>query len=216
MKLNETLTDRVYKQIKTSIINLEVDFGQKIKIKELSDKHNISLTPIRESLNLLVRDGLVVYKPRQGYYIVDLSVHDIEEIFEMRELIECFSIKKGILEGIFKKDYYKDLFEKSERIKRGTHKEKEIIDFNIFLGRELHLNIVKSSSNSKLYNFYLKIYPFVNISQNLFKLNEVSLDEHIYIIKLIIDNDLKAIEVLRNHLQKGKERILNAFKKNLI
>ena len=215
MNLNQTVTDRVYNQIKEAIIdleNLEINFGQRVNIKKLSNYFNISQTPIREALNLLIKDELLVYKPRQGYYVVNLSYRDMEEIYDLRAIIECSGLRMGIEKGNIDKNVFSQLLEEAKRIQKETNQRSS--DY-LSSNKDLHLNIVKSSSNSKLYNVYLSIYPFVIISRQLDPMRKRLLDEHIQIIQLLLDNDLKAVEALRNHLNKGKESGLNTFKQKL-
>lgn len=214
MDLNQTVTDRVYNQIKKAIIDLEMKLGQRIDIKELSNYFNVSQTPIREALNLLIKDELLEYKPRQGYYVVDLSYHDIEEIYELREIIECSALRLGINKGNIDKDVFSQILKETKRIQKEANKGKILLDY-LFSDRELHLNIVKSSLNSKLYNVYLRIYPFVMISRRLDPMYERLLNEHIQIIQLLLDDDLKAIELLRDHINNGKKSGLIAFKSKL-
>jgi len=219
MNIKQTVTDRAYGQIKTLIINLELKLGQRIDIKELANRFNISQTPIREALSLLVKDELLEYKPRQGYYVVNLSYHDIEEIYELRELIECFALKQALKKDNIDKGVFNHILVESKSIQKEVNEEKKLFYYHI-LGRELHLNIVKSSSNNKLYNMYLKIYPIVNITQNLDKMYEASLCEHIQITQNILNcalsklncDILKAVNFLRRHINNGKKRGLIVFK----
>ena len=151
MNIKQTVTDRAHGKIKKLIINLELKLGQRIDIKELANRFNISQTPIREALSLLVKDELLEYKPRQGYYVVNLSYHDIEEIYELRELIECFALKQALKKDNIDKGVFNHILVESKSIQKEVNEEKKLFNYHI-LGRELHLNIVKSSSNNKLYN----------------------------------------------------------------
>jgi len=211
MNLNQTVTDRIYNEIKTMIINLDTKFGQRVGIKKLCEYFNVSQTPIREALNLLIKDELLEYKPRRGYYVVDLSYCDIEEIYELRELIECFSLKQGIKKRNIDRGVFSQFLKESKRIQKEENKEKKLLEYHI-IDREFHLNIVKSSSNHKLYNIYLRIYPFVSISQHLDPMYERSLNEHIQIIQFILDDSSKAVQFLKNHIKNCKESGLIAFK----
>lgn len=47
-----------------------------------------SRTPVRESLGLLARDGLVGVFPRVGYQVTPISLQDVHELFDMRILLE--------------------------------------------------------------------------------------------------------------------------------
>ena len=49
----------------------------------------VSRLPIREALNRLATEGLVELKPRRGFYVASLDVDEIEDIFDMRALLEA-------------------------------------------------------------------------------------------------------------------------------
>ena len=222
MNIKQTVTDRAYNQIKTLITNLGLKLGQRIDIKELANRFNISQTPIREALSLLVKDELIEYKPRQGYYVVNLSYHDIEEIYELRKLIECFALKQALKDGNIDKSVFNHILVESKSIQKEVNKENKLLNYHI-LGRELHLNIVKSCSNNRIYSIYLRIYPIVNITQNLDKMYETSLCEHVQIAQNILNcavsklncDALKAVNFLRHHINNGKKRGLVVFKQQL-
>ena len=106
---NRTMIDKIYTEIKNRIIRLEFKFNQKVNIQKISQEFGVSQTPIRDALNSLVKDGLVYVKPRVGYFVFKLTKKDLSEIYEVRKMIECFSLGKSINlnSQIFKKYYEK-------------------------------------------------------------------------------------------------------------
>ncbi len=215
MNLNQTVTDRIYNEIKTMIINLDMNLGKRIGIRELCEYFCVSQTPIREALNLLIKDELLEYKPRQGYYTVNPSYDDMEEIYELRELIECFSLKQGIKKNNIDSNEFNQLLMESQNIKSEKNQEKKLLNYRVS-DRKFHLKIVKISANKKLYDIYLRIYPFVSISQQLDPLCERSLNEHIQIIQLILNSDItRAVNSLRDHINNCKRSGLVALKEQL-
>lgn len=49
----------------------------------------VSLAPVREALRALEQEGQVVYRPRRGYFLTELRVADLHEIYELRALLEA-------------------------------------------------------------------------------------------------------------------------------
>lgn len=81
MTMNQTIADKIYNKLKEDItITVKIKLGQRVNIKKISEDFGISQIPIRETLNRLVKDNLIVYKPRRGYYVIKLSYKDMEEI----------------------------------------------------------------------------------------------------------------------------------------
>src|SRR5699024_12751413 len=67
-----TLSDQVYYSLRTAIISLELEPGQKISDMDLAEQFKLSLTPNREALKRLEKYGLIITIPvsaTQGYII---------------------------------------------------------------------------------------------------------------------------------------------------
>jgi DNA-binding GntR family transcriptional regulator len=62
--------------------------GQPLRQEEIARQIGISRLPIREALNRLATEGLVQLKPRRGFYVASLNENEIDDIFEMRAMLE--------------------------------------------------------------------------------------------------------------------------------
>lgn len=94
MTMNQTIADKIYNKLKENItITSKIKLGQRVNIKKISEDFGISQIPIREALNRLVKDDLIIYKPRRGYYVIKLFYKDMEEIYKLREYFECLAIE---------------------------------------------------------------------------------------------------------------------------
>ena len=79
---------QVYEGIRRMLFNNEIVPGQKISYRELAEKLHVSLTPVIQALNRLEHQGLVHHKTNRGYFTAPMSVQEVEEIYELREMIE--------------------------------------------------------------------------------------------------------------------------------
>ena len=61
-----TLTDRAYRELEELIVTLRLSPGTVLSEQALASRLKIGRTPIREALQRLARDGLVVIMPRRG------------------------------------------------------------------------------------------------------------------------------------------------------
>jgi len=201
---NRTLIDKIYSEIKNRIINLEFKFNQKVNIQEISQEFGVSQTPIRDALNNLVKDELVVVKPRVGYFIRKFTKKDLCEIYEVRKMIECFALENCINLN-YKK--FKKYYEKALKLKGKLSKNENYEEYNT-LDRAIHLSIIEESKNEQLIKIFIQIYPFVQISQNFDRSGEKSLNEIKNIILLlenILDkNIINAKTILQRHLKNCK------------
>ena len=189
MPINQTIVGKIYAELKEKIINQQIKLNQRISIKEIAEDFGISQTPIREALNRLIKDELVEYKLRRGYYVIRLSCKDLEEIYDLRILIEVYALEQGMMKDTIDKDLFQKYLQDSIEMQKEAIEPKKPLKYCI-ADRELHLSIVKSSLNEKLYKIYMRMYPFVSISQQLDPLYERSLNEHILLIKAILDKNI--------------------------
>jgi DNA-binding GntR family transcriptional regulator len=77
-----------YDGIRWMLFHNEIVPGQKISYRELAEKLNLSLTPVIQALKRLEHQGLVHHKTNRGYFTAPMSIQEVEEIYELRELLE--------------------------------------------------------------------------------------------------------------------------------
>lgn len=80
--------DQAFKRIRRSIILLEHKPGEKLVLKELSDRLGVGRTPVRESLLRLQQEGLVVTVPQSGTYVTQIDPEAAECQRFVREQLE--------------------------------------------------------------------------------------------------------------------------------
>ncbi|MDA8134858.1 MAG: GntR family transcriptional regulator [Desulfobacteraceae bacterium] len=81
-------TQIAYEGIKQILFTNEISPGQKISYRQLADRLGMSLTPIIQALKHLEFQGIVRYEPNRGYSTEPMSIQEVQEIYDMRELIE--------------------------------------------------------------------------------------------------------------------------------
>ena len=84
------LSEKAYQLIKEKIITLELPPSSLIDERALMEELELGRTPIREALHRLAAESLVNIVPRRGMFVANISVTDLQKIFEMRLLLEGF------------------------------------------------------------------------------------------------------------------------------
>src|SRR4051794_23554998 len=74
--------------LRAAIVAGDLRPGNRIGQEEVAERIGISLIPVREALRVLESEGQVTYIPRRGYFVTELRVEDLVEIFALRELLE--------------------------------------------------------------------------------------------------------------------------------
>ncbi len=74
--------------LRRAIVAGELRPGERVRQEEVADALGISVAPVREALATLEREGQVAYRPRRGYFVAELDLAELEEIYALRALLE--------------------------------------------------------------------------------------------------------------------------------
>lgn len=81
-------TVEAYNGIRQMLFHNEIVPGQKIGYRDLSERLKMSMTPVIQALKFLEFQGLVRHEPNRGYYTEPIYIREVEEIYDIRNLIE--------------------------------------------------------------------------------------------------------------------------------
>jgi DNA-binding GntR family transcriptional regulator len=87
------LSDKAYQLIRHKIVTLELPPKTPIDEQALMQDLQLGRTPIREGLQRLAAEGLVFLAPRRGMFVSEISIIDLQKVFELRLVLEGFSAK---------------------------------------------------------------------------------------------------------------------------
>jgi DNA-binding GntR family transcriptional regulator len=85
------LTRQAYQRLRDLIVTLRLQPGALINEAALMDELAVGRTPLREALQRLAGEGLVVLRPRRGAFVAGLSLLDLQQIFELRRVLEGYA-----------------------------------------------------------------------------------------------------------------------------
>lgn len=88
-------TREVLDVLRTSIVRGDLRPGTIHSVGSLAEMLGVSRTPVREALIELASRGMVRFERNRGVRVVETSVHDLEEIFELRRLLEPPAARKA-------------------------------------------------------------------------------------------------------------------------
>ena len=81
-------SDHAYQSIRSLILSGAYQPGQRMTEEELAHRVGVSRTSVRDSLRRLASDGLVRSEPSRGTFVAEMSMAEIEEIFQLRATLE--------------------------------------------------------------------------------------------------------------------------------
>ncbi|HHV56589.1 MAG TPA: GntR family transcriptional regulator [Firmicutes bacterium] len=142
--------EKAYKLIKQAIITRAFAPGQFLSENELSNSFGVSRTPIREALQALEVEGFVTLIPHKGAQVAEISLKDLDEVYELRLVLERLAGQKLIERSneICLQQMTDVLGVQTELAQR--HQSVEFIAAD----REFHLALMRAAGNERLYRFY--------------------------------------------------------------
>lgn len=203
-----------YNYIREEILSNRLHPNAPILELAISDCLKISRSPIREALRALESEGLVVSYPSRGSFVAALTPYDVEEIGELRILLECWALERSIsritdeelddLETSFHTGFQKKDWDLMHQVDRNLHGliivkagSKRVQDFMHILNSQIER--VRRSS-AKRENRVCRSYQ-----------------EHLDIIAGIRKRDLVACRAtLTEHLRSVSEDAVEMCKENII
>src|SRR5690554_1963941 len=88
-----TLAERVFQQLQDAIVRGELAPGSKITEPGLSRTYGISRGPLREAMRRLEAHRLIERVPHVGARVVQLSMQELLELFDVREALESMAAR---------------------------------------------------------------------------------------------------------------------------
>jgi DNA-binding GntR family transcriptional regulator len=211
------LTDEIYAIIKGQILNHEIAPGEKVNIDQLSRNLEVSNIPIREALSKLAAEGLVDTVPFKGMYVAQMSLKELDEMFEIRMELECLAIRKAGLQipkanlEQLELDMQKWSIVEIEGSEAKVH-------FIAEMNRSLHGLILDHCNNQSLKNlidmYIEKIQRYLSLHQKELeqKLIHDEWEEHMGILSYLIERDIPSAEhALKKHLENSYKRTREFF-----
>jgi len=200
------LSDEAYGLVKNKI---ELCNNQHLSIRKTAKELNMGYSPIREACQRLHQEGLLKGLPGIGYFIPQIDMKNIVEIFEVRKVVE-----KHVFKEVFDSLTDEHLIALSGYITKEINylKQKDIKGFRRY-DKKFHMLFFKIYNNSVLVNlmknvmdkYFICSYKTLNsIVKNE---NVDAIEEHENIIKYIKQkNKQKAVKELMKHIHNSEER----------
>jgi DNA-binding GntR family transcriptional regulator len=95
----QLVTDWVYEEIRGAIVDLRLEPGAPLREAAIATQLGVSKTPVREALGRLEQEGLVEATSFKGAVVTDYSERDLQEIYELRELLEGVAVRAAATEA---------------------------------------------------------------------------------------------------------------------
>ncbi len=189
------LSEKAYWLIKEKVVTLELPPSAVIDEQLLMEELELGRTPIREALQRLDSEGLVNVVPRRGTFVSDISITDLQKIFELRTVLEGFCARLAA---------QRITDEQLERIEVVLRDLEELQDGNpsalMSVDKRFHKLLYRAADNEfltetldRLYDLSLRLWYLV-----LARLDDVrdSIEQHHRIVDALRKGDSERAELL--------------------
>lgn len=92
---SDTSKNKIYRNVRRSIISNDLKPGERLHLDELAAQYNTSVTPVREALQMLTQENLVVNRPHAGFYVAKVSLNKLRDMLELRKILELASVEQA-------------------------------------------------------------------------------------------------------------------------
>ena len=190
----ETGKEYAYRVLKENIMMLELKPGEIISELDLSNKLNISRTPIREVLMKLKGEHLINVKPQIGTFVSDIDENLIEQAILMRVVLEKEIIKIACNE--FDEKYLIELEKNLFAQKLLLKSENNTIEFHK-LDRRFHKTIFEGCNKVDIWESIKRIsthYDRMRLLSDMQSNKEVLVSHHEILLNIIKNKDIDNID----------------------
>ncbi len=211
--LRELVSDHLRQAIVSGILTP----GERIMEIQLAEQMGVSRTPVREAIRKLELEGFVVMIPRRGTYVADISIKDINEVYEIRIALDVLAA------GLAAERINDEELEEMQRllVEIGQCIENNDMDGIVRIDSAFHDILYQASRNERLVtiinNLREQITGLRGRSMEYPGRLVSTLSEHRAIVDSIAQRDsLKAQEACRNHIENAEKTLLQAIQEEYL
>ena len=216
MAKKHTIADQAYQAILMDILACKLDPGSQIAQSALMEKYDFGVTPVREALKRLEFEGFVRTIPRYGYIITPVTVKDVEDIYEMRAILEKASVRLAVQRA---SEYQINELSKFAEL---TYVYKDTESYQQFLEKNniFHYSIAVAGGNLKLaetlLNLLNQMIRIFNLGLDLRDSAEEMRTEHVALIKSIQSRDSSLAErIVIDQINHSRQRVIQMISQKL-
>ncbi len=207
------ITADVYQSLRDAIFSGELRAGERLDVQGLASGFEVSNQPVKEALNRLALEGLIVIKPRSGTFVRSLSIEEMNHILEARLMIESYAVRN------MKPPTAETLDQLQALAKRLGHIASEApfayLRYNE-VDIEFHETLVGLAQNPELLRLYRSLHShYVTARAYFSSAQEKALaneSDHEEIALAIIDGEKRrAVTLVESHIVSAQRGIRSVF-----
>ena len=161
-----SLAEKAYDELIRLITRLDLPPGTVLAEKSLVEELQIGRTPIREALQRLAMEGLVIHQLNRGMFVSEITYSDVQEIYEFRSLVDGYACRLAAQRAT--PAIAAKLMELHGVLVQAT--KDDDIDSYVQRDREYYSILSEASKNSflvetipRIFNLHLRLWFFISV-----------------------------------------------------
>jgi DNA-binding GntR family transcriptional regulator len=205
------LKDRAYDLIKHRLLSNQYPPGSFLSERQLADNLGMSKTPVKVALERLESEGFISVSPQQGIVVRELSIREVIDLYEIRSALEAYALQT--LAGKLTPEQIRRVHTNLEA--QEAHRGSGDVTAEVELDATFHFQFIEFLGNGEIARVMTQLREKVQrvVRQVFLRLPsrfDSSTDEHRAIAVAVIDGKgREAVDLLRDHLELGKQLILS-------
>lgn len=207
----KSLRELALEHLRSQIVDGTLQMGQILSERTISEELGVSKSPVREALAQLRDEGLVLIEPQKGARVFSLTVAEVVQICDFRQVIESASFELAMARDP------KGLSQDMERVVANMARERAAGNEKAYLAldNEFHHLIFKHAANDYLaasYDRYAgKIAALRTLLSQLPRHTDLSYDEHAAIAQAVKKGRLEEVKtLLADHIDRTRRAYSDA------
>lgn len=205
----QPLREVVCETLREAICDGILEPGERLMEIQIAEELGVSRTPVREAIRKLELEGYVIMLPRRGTYVANLSIKDINEVYEIRASIDALAA------GLAAERITDDELEQMERMLVATVEafDKGDMDRVVEYDTKFHDVLYCASRNARLVgiinNLREQLTRFRSISMAYPGRMKKTMEEHGRMVEAIAQRDVElAQQLARQHMENSEQALL--------
>jgi DNA-binding GntR family transcriptional regulator len=213
-----TLTDRAASVIAESLLSGETPPGARLNVLELSRRHGIGATPVREALSRLISSGLIVASGQKGFRAAAISAEDLVDIVRLRETIELDALRLAMRKG--DASWEADILHALHLLQRYQDQNRGQTFLSAdSLHKRFHTALIAACGSRRMIEMHSVLYDqgyrYRRLLLGTLRPEDSVADNHRLLAEKAIERSDEAIAILREQLRKPLEAMFPEAVKEL-
>jgi GntR family transcriptional regulator, carbon starvation induced regulator len=213
-----TISDQAFQALRNDVLCGVHSPETKLKMDALQSQYGFSSSPLREALNRLTQEGLVIADERRGFKVAPISPADLADITKMRLMLDLPALRESI--GLGGDDWEAEILASYHRLSKI---ESRLPDGPVVLNaqwsqhhRAYHCALLAACSSQRQLTLSTSLFDQAERYRQFSARNRLVLkrkdEEHKTLLNAVLNRDAnQAVALLAEHIESTQRNVLAAF-----